>query len=308
MTSLFKPQINYLLRNGPTIIGSSISLLSEKSSCIIGCEKEKSVDRFEMIFEKPGGSVIMVILFDYKHPYNAPDFIIVKDGQSEVHGENYIDYDSLESLKTWNIHDPYSLAKVLLEIFKMRTVYNLSLVKNMVPLELQIARDIDEMFGAVMNYGLFDITVGADGHVYFCYPHSLRFLNDNNNSSGSSGGNTDPCPICCLSCELDLSVPTEPAKTSFKLFYVNEEMNKMLSKAVLSKYSCVTPFKSWLYSVDECFKKVVAQEYKYLPYLREFMNVFGSPLYYNPPEYNIMAFAISDSKFYDPAILRSIFK
>lgn len=297
MANLFKPQVNYLLKNGPTEIGSEATLVSEKSSTVIWLNPDSCIDRFEVRFKRFEGSIDMVIMFDYKHPYNAPDFIITKNGQDEAHDESYIDYDSLESLKKWDLQDQSSLTRVLGEIFMVRTLYSYTLVRSIVPQELQIARDIDEIFGPVLRSRLFDITMGVDGRLRFCYPHALSFLGDNSN----------PCPICCLYCELDFSMPTEPARVRFKIIHASEELSKLLSKAVLGKYNCVTPFSSWLDSINESFKKAAAQEHKYFIYLKEFANVFKCPLFCDPPEYKVMAFGISDPKYNHPAILKSTF-
>lgn len=297
MTNLFKPQINYLLKNCLTEIGSEVTLVSEKSSVAIGYEKNSGMDRFELRIKRFGGPIDMVVIFDCKHPFFAPDFVIVKDGQREDHGENYLDYDSLSSLKTWNIQDPSSLTKVLAQIIVARTFYNFTIVKTMIPQEFPISRDIDDMFGLVGKCFLFDIYAGVNGHVYFNYPRPLKFV----------ASDADPCPTCCIACELDFSRPSEPAKTSFSLLHVSEELNKSLSKAALGKFNCNTSFETWLGTVDESFKKVLSQEFKYAAYLKEFANVFKTPVYYNPPDYNVMVFGISDQKYLYPSLLKSTY-
>lgn len=298
MANLFKPQISYLLKNGLAEIGSEVTLISEKDSGLIGFGDNSCKDRFELSIKRFGGPIDMVVIFDSKHPFYAPDFIIMRDGQREDHGESYIDYDALTSIKMWNIQDPSSLTKVLAQIITSRTFFNFTVVKTMIPQDYQIVRDIDDMFGMVGKCFLFDIYAGSNGHVYFNYPHSLKFV----------ASDAAPCPVCCISCELDFSAPNEPAKVSFSIMDATEELNKSLSKAVLSKFNCNTSFNTWLGTVDESFKKVLSQEFRYVAYLREFSNVFKTPVHFNPPDYNVMAFGVSDQKYSYPAILKSTLK
>ena len=288
---LFRPQLKCLVENGPTVIGCKITIVSEKRSGIFGPDDKGCPDRFEVAIDALGGPVEMVLVFDYSHPYSAPDIIVVRDGFSESHGEDYIDYYALESLKLWNLGDASALTRVMKEVMVLRTKRNLGLVKNLVLPSIQVLKEFNEMFGFVP----FDVAPNVDGTVCFKYTHKLDYAKDNGGS----------IPVCFITWKLDPSKPDEPTETKVTLFNVSEAMKTALSGLTVSNYNCATSFKAWLASVDEKFKRTVSKVNSRKEYLREFSKVFNSPLYFNPPKYNVIAFGISEPTYHNPSILKS---